>query len=326
MYKGKVSVWIWIIVIVLFVQFCLNIVFPWVGSWGDYENTTIYAESVYDDALLDSVGNKQFLDYKWYIDKQNPDIYITDDVDIEKKDGYTKYSNYLYSPLVMYVRSQVIDGSNYTGFIRLSPDDGSSSPLQIDLYNILVGMEEDKTWKDIGVSTKVVEGKINVVIPNERCTYYSKVVDLFYLTLNNNKVPTEEERMSLTSRVNALLDKCEKTSSISQGIYDEYKKHSKGYKVFIGPEYLFVRGGEEISRQNYDAYTCVYFMNTTFIEADLYVKSNYAEGEVDVASDVFNKMVAGTGFFRNSGWRMQDSFPKMSNVSYSLVGKVPGYK
>ncbi len=326
MYKGKVSVWVWIIVVVLFVQFCLNIVFPWVGSWGEYESTTVYAESVYDDALLDTIGNKNFLDYDWFVDKQTPDIYITDNVDIENKEGYKKYSNYLYSPLVMYVRSQVVDGSNHSGFIRLSPDDGTSSPLQIDFYNILVGMEEDKTWEDIGVSKKVVNGKINIVIPNERCTYYSKVVDLFYLTLNNNKVPTDEERVSLTSRVNDLLDKCEKTSSISQGMLDEYTKSSKGYKVFIGPEYLLVRGGNEITRQNYDAYTCVYFMNTTFIETDLYVKSNYAEDEIAVAEDVFSKMTAGVGFFRMSGWRIQDSFPNMSRVSYSLVNKVPGYK
>lgn len=326
MYKGKVSVWIWIIVAVLVIQFGKDTVIPWMASWGDYSETTIYAESSYDEGLLNTLGNKSFAGYEWYVDKQNPDIYITDDISLEKKDGYTKYSNHLYSPLVLYVRSQVVDGSHHSGFIRMIPDDGNSSPLQIDLYNVLEGMEQDKEWKDIGVSTKVVKGKINVCIPNERCSYYSKVVDLFYLTLNNNKVPTEEEKTALTSRVNALLDKCEKVTDISQSIMNEYDKHSDNYKVFIGPEYLLVRGGNEINRGNYDAFTCVYFMNTTFIEADIYAKSNYAEGEPNISEDILRIMNDTKDFYRMCGWRVKDSFLNMGNVSYSLIDKVPGYK
>ena len=326
MYKGKVSVWAWVIVVVLVIQFFISVVIPWVGSWGDYTETTVYAESMYDEGILNNLGNTSFAGYEWYVDKQNPDIFITDDISIEKKEGYTKYPNSLYSPLVLYVRSQVIDSSHHSGFIRMIPEDGNNSPLQIDLYNILEGIEQDKDWKDIGVSTKVVKGKINVCIPNERCPYYSKVVDLFYLTLNNNKVPTEDEKVALTSRVNALLNKCEKITDISSGIAEEYQKHSEGYKVFIAPEYLLVRGGNEINRSNYESYTCVYFMNTTFIELDTYVKSNYGEGEPIVSEDVFNLMKSNLDFYRVCGWRVRDSFLNMSRVSYSLIDKVPGYK
>ena len=41
MYKGKVGYWVTIISIVLVIQFCLSIVFPWMGSWFDTKIVTI---------------------------------------------------------------------------------------------------------------------------------------------------------------------------------------------------------------------------------------------------------------------------------------------
>ena len=323
MYKGKVGYWVSIISVVLVIQFCLSVVFPWVGTLFREENISISANTTVDSGFMEMIGDRTLSDYHFNVKNTNPDFYFCDSSQEIVKTGYTKYPEALYSPMVLYVRYAVYENSD--GFIRLSPNDNTQSPLQIDLYDILVGMENNKTWKDIGVSTKVVKGNINLVIPNERSSYYNAVVDLFYLTLNNLKEPSETEYKALTPRVNALLEKCEKMVDISKGLVSEYDKHSVDYKVFIGPEYLFVRGGESTGRSNSDQFNPVYFIKTTYVEMDMYVKDISEDSNNEIVSEVFDYLHTGSGFYKQTGWRLSDSYLDMSYISYSLPNVIPGY-
>lgn len=324
MYKGKLGYWVSIISIVLVIQFCITIVFPWMGTWFREETITVSANSMTDTGFMEVLGESTLGDFHFHVENNNPDFYFCDSSDEVVKTGYTKYSEALYSPMVLYVRYAVFD--NNDGFIRINPSDNSQSPLQIDLYDILEGMENNKEWKDIGVSTKVVKGNINIVIPNERSSYYDAVVDLFYLTLNNLKVPTESEYNLLTPRVNALLEKCEKMVDISKGLVSEYDKHSVDYKVFIGPECLFARGGDETGRNTTDQYNPVYFVKTTYVTMDMYIKDVQDGSDNGLIDEAYNYILSDTAFYRRTGWRLKNSYLNMSYVSYSLPNVVPGFE
>ena len=98
----------------------------------------------------------------------------------------------------------------YEGFILADTTNPDYTPYKIDLRVLLDAMEDSKTWKDIGVSSKVVKGNVILSIPNERSPYYQSVVDLFYLTLNDFNIPTSEDIERLEPRVTALVSKCDK--------------------------------------------------------------------------------------------------------------------
>lgn len=325
MYKGKVGYWVSIISVVLVIQFCLSVVFPWMGTWFHEDSITVSANTQnVDPSFLELLGNQTLNDFYYDVESKNSDFYFADSSVDYDNEGYKKYSDYLYSPLVMYVRYSVYNNSN--GFIRLDPEKGSSGPLQIDLYDILEAMEQGKEWKDIGISTKVVKGPVVVTIPNSRSYYYDEVVELFYMTLNDLKVPTEEDYVRLKPRVENILSKCEQISDISQGMIAEYDKHSSNYKVFIGPEYLFARGGDETGRQYEDQFNPIYFMNTVFLKMDMYVNENIIdETRKEVVDNALYTMLHKHGFYNRTGWRFVDSYLSMGNSSNSLANTVIGY-
>lgn len=319
MYKGKLSVWGSIIGGCLLFCFIFNTFIPFLGGVFEKNEGTIFVENSWDSSFIDYVRNKSFCKTDWYVTKDSPDIFISDNN--VSKQGYQLHENYIYTPLVLYVRNAVMN--NEAGFISLNPQDNSPA-YQIDLYAILNGMLEDKNWKDIGISTKVIKDKINIVIPDIRSPWYNEVVELFYLTLNNGKEPTSIERENLKPKVDELLAKCEKIIDISQGIDDEYHAHSTNYKVFIGPEYLYVRGGSECSRNNTDAFIPVYFLNTRIVYLNLYQRIYNNERDVFLTDLVNSELKNTSGFFQKTGYRISDSFVNLRNLSSSYANVIPG--
>ena len=325
MYKGKISYWITIIFVVLCIQFCFSSFFPWVGRLFHKDDITIYASTnQVDPTFFEEIGGVSMRNYRFLVDYTNPDIYFNDNGVALDKEGYVKYSKYLYSPLVLYLRFSVYE--NNSGFTRLVPDSGTSSPLQIDLYTILEGIEQGKNWEDIGVSSKVVGGPIILTIPNSRNSYYNAVVDLFYMTLNNLKEPTDEEYIALTPRVNNILSKCEQISDISEGILKEYSDSSENYKAFIGPEYLVARSGIEMGRGGSNQYNPIYFLNTIFLKMDMYVSENIEDSNhKEVVYNAIQMIESKNNFYNVTGWRVEGAYLNLSNVSLSRPSVVIGY-
>ena len=267
------------------------------------------------------MNGKKVGDYNIIIDKNNPNIVVTDkDYNSE---GYNVIKDYLYTPMVLYVRSSVL--SNSKGFILANTANNEYTPYKFDLRVILDAMEAGKTWKDIGVSSKVAKGVVRLSIPNERSSYYKSVVDLFYLTLNDFNEPTSEDIERLESRVSALLSKCDKVVDVGQEIRNEFEKPSTDYKVFIAPEFLFIRGGSEMTRNNYDAFIPVYFLDTTIHTMDMYYKVPVEGDKTDVVEDFMNYIKEEVKFVKRTGWRLDNVNFSMNDISSSLIDIVPGY-
>ena len=213
----------------------------------------------------------------------------------------------LFSPLVLFAVQDVADYPD--GFIKVPT---SSTAFRVDLYTILTAIENGKNWEDIGVNKNVVNGAVTLYIPNEMNSYYSKVVDLFYMTFNNGEIPSEERRAELEKKVNNVLSKCHKIPDITQGVYEEKENNTKEGKVFIGPEYLYKRGSNYSMGTSYDdSYRPVHFMKTIFVYSNVFVKEVTAEvdGEEvkDFASKLVEEMKKDSDFFDKTGWRIKNS-------------------
>ena len=318
MYKGRLPIWI----ALLAICFGLNTVTSILPKLFEKDEVSISFESIYDLDGKGSLNNKSVGKYEVKIDNQNPDIIFTDK-EIDNKSEYTKYENALYTPLVMYMRAYAIDKPD--GLILIQPKEPTSTPFKIDLNAVLNGMENDKSWKDLGINTKVAKNKIVLTIPNETSPYYESVIELFYLALNNYKIPTESERTILKPRVDALIQKCDKVSDISQAIISEHDDPSTDYKVFIGPEYLYIRGGLEMSRNDDDAFIPIYFNKTIIFNMDMYSKNNYLENQ-ERSSEMFMEYIQEKPkLVGKLGWRLTNINFSMDSINFQLPDFVEGF-
>lgn len=316
MYKGKFGLWI----SVLIFSFVLQMGITFVPKLFEDKDVTLYFNSNVDSMGSEILNNQNIGNFKLFINKNNADIVIADN--LENKENYTSYSNYFCSPMVLYVQNDVVN--NEEGFILANPK-SEVSPIKVDLKNILLAMENGETWKSLGVNSKVVKGNVRITIPNERSPYYDAVVDLFYLTLNDFKVPTETEKEELENQVNSMLEKCDKVVDIGQEIKTEHEKPSTDSKVFIGPEFLYIRGGSEMSRSNCDAFVPVYFPKTTVYTLNMYVKNNLQENESKITSEFLEYISEQHNFVKLLGWRVNDATFSMDKINYNLIDFIPGY-
>ena len=187
---------------------------------------------------------------------------------------------------------------------------------KIDLMTVLDAMEKDKTWQDIGFNEKVVSGDVALCIPNKSCWYYKDIENLFYLTLNGGKTPTDDEMVSLKPRVDALIKQCDKVISIESEIEKEANELPDNFRVFIAPESLYMTG-EGMGNGYTGYYIPIYFTKTIFISADLYINNNS-----DIAKKFIDTIQTKKTFMKDTGWRVKDSTFDISNISDCLI-KVP---
>lgn len=310
MFKGRIWIWVIVVVCCLLTKFMIG----WVPTWFESEEVTFKADISTDGNIGEMLKGYRVSGYDMILDDSNSDVIITDKVDTI--DGYKKYDNILYSPLVLFAVQDVADYPD--GFIKVPT---SSSAFRVDLYTILSAIENGKNWEDIGVNKNVVNGAVTLYIPNEMNSYYSKVVDLFYMTFNNGEMPSEERRAELEKKVNNVLSKCHKIPDITQGVYEEKENNTKEGKVFIGPEYLYNRGSNYSMGTSYDdSYRPVHFMKTIFVYSDVFVKeAEIPEGVkeeqiVHFPSELVKEMKEDSDFMDRTGWRIKNSTFELSSV------------
>lgn len=284
-----------------------------VPTWFESSDVTYKADISTDLNMSEMMKGYEISGFDMIPDDKSPDIILSDKID--KIEGYKKYDNLLSSPLVLYV---VNDASNYPdGFIKVPT---SSDALRVDLYTILTAIENDKNWEDIGVNKNVVNGKVTLYIPNEINSYYSKVVDLFYMTFNNGEMPSEERRAELEKKVNTVLNKCRKIPDITQGVYEEKEKNTKEGKVFLGPEYLYQRGSNYSMGTSYSySFRPVHFIKTIFLTSDVFVKEvsgvdENGEELKDLGSEFVTELKEDDDFMYRTGWRVKNSTYSASGV------------
>lgn len=309
MFKGRFWIWVSVIAACIFIKLMIG----WVPTWFESSEVSFKADISTDVNMGEMLKGYEISGFNMIPDDNSPDIILSDKVD--KIEGYKKYDNMISSPLVLYV---VNDASNYTdGFIKVPT---SSEALRVDLYTILTAIENDKNWEDIGVNKNVVNGKVTLYIPNELNSYYSKVVDLFYMTFNNGEMPSEERRAELEKKVNTVLSKCRKIPDITQGVYEEKDNNTKEGKVFLGPEYLYERGSDYSMGASYTtSFRPVYFIKTIFLTSDVFVKEVKEVDEDgnlvrDLASELINELKEDEDFMYRTGWRVKNSTYGLSGV------------
>ena len=265
----------------------------------------------HDVDMAQMLANKKLNKIEIFVQNEDPGVLITTQ-NIAHNTNYTKYENLLYSPIVLYARGVY---SYDDGLIRV---DGSQYRHRVDLYGILTAIEKGQKWEDLGFDKYLANGPVTLYIPNQQCSYYDEVVELFYITLNNGKVPDDGVRSELTQRVNNILAKCHMVADISQAINDEYANDTKEHKVFVGPEYLYRRCSLNVMAvgSSYNAsFGPIYPQHTVYLTTNVYVRNIDNDGDGSVGSKFVENMKIKPDFMQTTGWRVKNSVFALGDVS-----------
>lgn len=316
MYKGRLGIWVFVLSVCCLISFFMQKIPVWTHA----DEISLSIDVKNDTDMAEQLISKKINHFRYVAKYDDSDIIIRSHTN-ETIDGYTKLDEVLYSPIVMYVNSDMQDSSKKnTGFIKLT-DNNTFDAYRIDLYNVLTAMESGKEWSSLGVSSAVVKGIVELTIPDKHCGYYNDVVDLFYFTLNDYEIPTEEERASMKNRVDKLISKCKKVSDIHQAIIDECKD-CNNKKVFIGPEYLCVRGSSAFADNNSgysDTFVPIYFTKHTFAKADIYLKNHNDTTRQDVINKFKNSIFSNKKFMEEIGWRIKNSTFDVTDIHMYML-------
>lgn len=308
MLKSRIGIWILVIVLCVGGTFLIENVPVW------FEKTeTTFLSEIEDACLAENIVDENYGGHHMKNSGENRDIIFS--ASGEEREGYKLEKDALYTPLVMFVNADV--DYHRDGFIEVSD---SEKKNKINLYTVLTAMEENKTWEQIGIHKDVANDKITLYIPDENSWMYPYIEELFYTTLNSGKTPTDEEKELLRERVEKLINKCTLVSDLSKEMLEEYENQSKNKKVFIGPESLFVTTNM-LNSSSSNRFVPVYFNKTVFIYRNMYLKTNYENGE-NLANGFLNAIRKKDGFMKDCGWRVKDSTFDLGDVSYRLV-KIP---
>lgn len=297
MFKGRLKLWVSILVICLIITYfsqIVSIVYD-VGktilSYCETKELSVYSQLNNDRNLSELLSFKKINGYKLSTnDSESADIMFISDDDYVCSEDYTKHEDFLKSPIVLFTRD-LSDGSSYkSGFITVT-----DYAYNVNLLTILEAMENGLNWEDLNVYHKVASGPVVLYIPNEATDYYDAVVELFYLTLNNGVEPTEIQRRTLKPRVDKLLEQCVKVTDMCQTLEYDYYNSSKYKKVYVGPEFLLKRVRNEVANW----YMPVYFLDTVSLTIDIYTRN-----DSDIATAFLDKIQNKESFFNITGWRV----------------------
>lgn len=308
MLKSRIGIWILVIVLCVGGAFLVENV----PTWFEKTETTFLSE-IEDDNLAESIVDGNYSGYYMKNSGEYRDIIFS--ASDEEREGYKLEKDILYTPLVMYVNLDI--DYHRDGFIEVNY---SEKKNKINLLTVLTAMEENKTWEQIGIHKDVASDKITIYIPDENSWMYPYVEELFYITLNGGKAPNDEEKELLRERIKKLINKCTLVPDLSKEMLEECENQSKNKKVFIGPESLFMTTNMLHSGSS-NRFVPVYFNKTVFIYQNMYLKTNYENGE-NLANGFLNAIRKKDGFMEDCGWRVKDSTFELNNVSHRLV-KVP---
>lgn len=316
-YQARIWIWLGVLLCMLLYK-GITILIEEVGKVIPEAYVYIDVHDNTDIDMLENVANvpMQNWDIKVTTNKEDAPVIFSD---ADSYTGYTKYEGYLSSPLVLYVGNGCTSTKD-SFFIKLG--DTSSDPVKCDLYTLLKAVEEEQEWQDIGVPKEVAKGIVTLTIPNERCYYYTKIVDLFYLTLNGGMTVTDEDKDRLEDEVNRILLKCNKVIDISAEMNSDYKESAnKATKVFIGPEYLWFRKNQNYIETQYTGqFRPVYPHKTVAISLNMFIKEDN-----QFANDFLQSIINKTSFSVETGYRVKNRRYDMKSMSDELYNPVIVY-
>lgn len=302
MYKTKILVWVVIILLLVGGEFLV----PAIKSASFREEITIQINGDEINNLSQKIPKQRINGYKVRVVESKPKIIFSDKD--EKIEGYSKHSNYLYSPLCLYVDCKM--NMENQGFISVSSN--NNFPYKVDLKEILLAMEKDKNWEDLGFHDDVLNGKVNLYIAGSGY-FREETENLFYLTLNDGSKVDDTTRKELKPRVDAILKKCVKVADLSQAMENKYKNPEKERIAFVAPEYFFNHLGSCTSSGNTHSFVPVYFKNTVYLNTYIYIADDMKDNES--VKGFVSKIKEKKDIFNIIGWRANESDIDVSNIS-----------
>ena len=313
MFKGKIWTWVIVIGICSLFYWFFNIVVPFFGTDG---NIVINSEILENDSFLQDLTGVKFNNYKSVISSDSPEIVFSMDND---KEGYTKYSNFISSPIVVYFPYDI---DSYTdGFSVVGKSTGYTTPFKCDLEGILKAIEQDKTWEEAGYNKRALKGKVQLIIPNESSVLYEDTKKLFLKNLYDVDKLSEEELKKAENRVKDIMNKCVKEFDVRASIHEAHEKDTFIQKdqtaVIVAPEYLYVQIGEATSSSYSDSYIPIYPMKGHFISANLYCIETDDVEKSEKYDKVLKNLKEKSKFYDNTGWRVTDRTYTLSGIIWN---------
>lgn len=303
MYKTKIGTWALLLIIAFLVYACpklITVIFP------DEVKSTITVTTSddninnvqkYDESYID-MNKKRYMFKK----SMNDSEVVIKDASNDTMTGYTKIEKGAYTPVVMYIHNN-IDNYNDGFNVGSSADDKYYSK---DIKRFFDAMLKDKTFKDMGISSRVAKGKVKIYIPSKNDPNYQEIEDFIYLTMNNGKIPTEEEKYSLKTNVETILSKCNKVEDMKTFLQEN------NHDVALYTENLACNNYQYaiVSSFNIDANIIVTPKNTVAKYYDIYIKNT--PSKVDKAT--LTKMVNSNIIPNLFGLRVRNSNAFVSRV------------
>lgn len=258
---------------------------------------------------------------------EEPEIVFSEQ---EKKlEGFKEYKKGIYSPIIMYVNENVLSADS--GF-NLSNADKTINYKNVkkNLNTILTAIEENKTWEDLGVNSKCLEGTVTLAVPDEYNPYRDLVKDLFMINLTTGEI-NESNYDELSERAEKILEKC---IQIEDPL--GYLVANKGKKVIVvAPEFIIEDNEDGVFRKVThsadilnDLFTPVYPTRTTAIFYNVYIKEEVVGNDVEEKKEhmdyvALNNPVSNTIGFRTKNGSIDgfDSKNLVEDVSVMYIDK-----
>jgi len=314
MVKVKYKIWIGLLILSIILKFAIATVPSFLdGLFEGKQSVDVYVSSKEDTKIKNQItgmrNDKLVINIATSVNDKTQAI-ITDKLSDELNiSAYDKYPNAFTSPIVLFAPNDALEKSE-----NFSAGTGNEYSLSKDFYEILIAMESNKTWTDIGISKNVASGKVSLLIPAKNTPYYPAVVEAIYMTLNQNKdVLTVEDISLLKNRVDKILDKCVKSEDVGKYITRKAEDNNKDLNsLVLGPEFIISDNTDAYSRSNDGDWMPIYLRKTSNISLDLYLKKNnpYMESLKSIFSNA--------SFAKATGMRT-------TNRDYTLSSRLYGF-
>lgn len=227
---------IWVIVIAI--TFSVIGLVKWVKSWFD-EKPIVHATFDFENnPELNKMSEIKISGYNLTFNKSKDPTIIIDKPN-KTINNYTEYKDKFYTPMVLFVKGKAVE--NNSGFTLDNVSDTETSMLYTrnaskDLFYILEGIEQDKTWEEIGINKEVLSGKIQLHIPGKRHPFTPYIKELFVKNLGVDI--TEENQTEINERVNKILEKCIEVEDPITFLVNSFQDKTAKKIALIAPAYI----------------------------------------------------------------------------------------
>lgn len=259
-------------------------------------NTEVNINIDTDTALKSKILEVNVRHITFNQNQQDPAVIISSHSD-DNLIGFDKIENAIYSPIVLYI--PVANSYNMVSDIYYTL--GGNSYF-VNFKGLCDAILNDKTLSELGIvksDSKMADKKIVLNLPSSGTSYYDVVIDEIYCSLNDNKVPTAEEKIALKETVDALIEKSVVCNSVDEKIYN----NDDCYNVFVAPEFYINSKIYSVNSTNPGAYTIVYFEKTIPISYDIFCKKGEIVNDIPLLDLVKTNFLSTSNFVSTTKYR-----------------------